>query len=148
MFSLNNLKPAVGAIHRKKRVGRGDGSGRGNTSCRGQKGQKCRSGGQVAPYFEGGQMPLYRRLPKRGFKNIFKEEFAIVNIKDLARKFKANEEVTPEALVERRLVRKKNLKIKVLGEGDISFPLKVKVHKISKQAREKIESAGGQVEVI
>ncbi len=148
MISLANLKPAHGAIHRKKRVGRGDSSGYGNTSCRGQKGQRARTGGGVPPYFEGGQMPLYRRLPKRGFKNIFREEYAIVNIKDLVKKFKENEEVTPESLRERKLVRKKGLKVKILGEGEISFPLIVKVHKISQQAKAKIEAAGGKVEVI
>lgn len=148
MLSLDSLRPAFGSIKRKKRVGRGDGSGHGNTSCRGQKGQKCRAGGQVAPYFEGGQMPIYRRLPKRGFKNIFKGEYAIVNIRDLARKFKENEEVTPQKLLEASLVKKKNRKIKLLGEGEITFPLTVKVHKISQQARAKIEAAGGKVEVI
>ena len=123
MISLNNLKPPYGAIRKKKRVGRGDGSGHGNTCGRGQKGQKARSGGQVKPYFEGGQMPLYRRLPKRGFKNIFKEEFAIINIRDLVKKFRENEEVTPEKLLEVGLIKKKNKRIKLLGDGDISFPL-------------------------
>ncbi len=148
MISLNNLKPPYGAIRKKKRVGRGDGSGHGNTCGRGQKGQKARSGGQVKPYFEGGQMPLYRRLPKRGFKNIFKEEFAIINIRDLVKKFRENEEVTPEKLLEVGLIKKKNKRIKLLGDGDISFPLLIKVHKISQQAKSKIEAAGGRVEVI
>ncbi|AMM40268.1 Ribosomal protein L15, bacterial-type [Candidatus Desulfofervidus auxilii] len=148
MISLNNLKPPYGAIRKKKRLGRGDGSGHGNTCGRGQKGQKARSGGQVKPYFEGGQMPLYRRLPKRGFKNIFKEEFAIINIRDLVKKFRENEEVTPEKLLEVGLIKKKNKRIKLLGDGDISFPLLIKVHKISQQAKSKIEAAGGRVEVI
>ncbi|CAD7782516.1 MAG: 50S ribosomal protein L15 [Candidatus Methanoperedenaceae archaeon GB37] len=148
MISLNNLKPPYGAIRKKKRVGRGDGSGHGNTCGRGQKGQKARSGGQVKPYFEGGQMPLYRRLPKRGFKNIFKEEFAIINIRDLVKKFRENEEVTPEKLLEVGLIKKKNKRIKLLGDGDISFPLLIKVHKISQQAKSKIEAAGGRIEVI
>ncbi|HEB73947.1 MAG TPA: 50S ribosomal protein L15 [Candidatus Desulfofervidus auxilii] len=147
-MSLNNLKPPYGAIRKKKRVGRGDGSGHGNTCGRGQKGQKARSGGQVKPYFEGGQMPLYRRLPKRGFKNIFKEEFAIINIRDLVKKFRENEEVTPEKLLEVGLIKKKNKRIKLLGDGDISFPLLIKVHKISQQAKSKIEAAGGKIEVI
>ncbi|HEC67419.1 50S ribosomal protein L15 [Candidatus Desulfofervidus auxilii] len=147
-MSLNNLKPPYGAIRKKKRLGRGDGSGHGNTCGRGQKGQKARSGGQVKPYFEGGQMPLYRRLPKRGFKNIFKEEFAIINIRDLVKKFRENEEVTPEKLLEVGLIKKKNKRIKLLGDGDISFPLLIKVHKISQQAKSKIEAAGGRVEVI
>jgi len=142
------LKPPYGAIRKKKRVGRGDGSGHGNTCGRGQKGQKARSGGQVKPYFEGGQMPLYRRLPKRGFKNIFKEEFAIINIRDLVKKFRENEEVTPEKLLEVGLIKKKNKRIKLLGDGDISFPLLIKVHKISQQAKSKIEAAGGKIEVI
>jgi len=142
------LKPPYGAIRKKKRVGRGDGSGHGNTCGRGQKGQKARSGGQVKPYFEGGQMPLYRRLPKRGFKNIFKEEFAIINIRDLVKKFRENEEVTPEKLLEVGLIKKKNKRIKLLGDGDISFPLLIKVHKISQQAKSKIEAAGGRIEVI
>jgi len=148
VISLNNLKPPYGAIRKKKRLGRGDGSGHGNTCGRGQKGQKARSGGQVKPYFEGGQMPLYRRLPKRGFKNIFKEEFAIINIRDLVKKFRENEEVTPEKLLEVGLIKKKNKRIKLLGDGDISFPLLIKVHKISQQAKSKIEAAGGRVEVI
>ncbi len=148
MISLNNLKPPYGAIRKKKRVGRGDSSGHGSTCGRGQKGQKARSGGQVKSYFEGGQMPLYRRLPKRGFKNIFKEEFAIINIRDLVKKFRENEEVTPEKLLEVGLIKKKNKRIKLLGDGDISFPLLIKVHKISQQAKSKIEAAGGRIEVI
>ena len=148
MLSLNSLKPPYGAVKKKKRVGRGDSSGHGSTCGRGQKGQKARSGGQVKSYFEGGQMPLYRRLPKRGFKNIFKREYAIVNIRDLVRKFKENEEITPEKLLEVGLVKKKKQPIKILAEGDISFPLQIKIHKISQQARAKIEAAGGKVEVI
>jgi len=148
VVSLNNLKPPYGAVKKKKRVGRGDSSGHGSTCGRGQKGQKARSGGQVKPYFEGGQMPLYRRLPKRGFKNIFKREYTIVNIRDLVKKFKENEEITPEKLLEVGLVKKKKQPIKILAEGDISFPLQIKVHKISQQARAKIEAAGGKIEVI
>ena len=148
MLSLNSLKPPYGAVKKKKRVGRGDSSGHGSTCGRGQKGQKARSGGQVKSYFEGGQMPLYRRLPKRGFKNIFKREYTIVNIRDLVKKFKENEEITPEKLLEVGLVKKKKQPIKILAEGDISFPLQIKVHKISQQARAKIEAAGGRVEVI
>jgi len=148
VLSLNSLKPPYGAVKKKKRVGRGDSSGHGSTCGRGQKGQKARSGGQVKSYFEGGQMPLYRRLPKRGFKNIFKREYAIVNIRDLVKKFKENEEITPEKLLEVGLVKKKKQPIKILAEGDISFPLQIKIHKISQQARAKIEAAGGRVEVI
>ncbi|MDL1965969.1 MAG: 50S ribosomal protein L15 [Candidatus Desulfofervidus auxilii] len=148
MVSLNDLKPPYGAVRKKKRVGRGDSSGHGSTCGRGQKGQKARSGGQVKSYFEGGQMPLYRRLPKRGFKNIFKREYTIINIRDLVKKFKENEEITPEKLLEVGLVKKKKQPIKILAEGDISFPLQIKIHKISQQARAKIEAAGGRVEVI
>jgi len=148
VLSLNSLKPPYGAVKKKKRVGRGDSSGHGSTCGRGQKGQKARSGGQVKSYFEGGQMPLYRRLPKRGFKNIFKREYTIVNIRDLVKKFKENEEITPEKLLEVGLVKKKKQPIKILAEGDISFPLQIKIHKISQQARAKIEAAGGRVEVI
>jgi len=147
VVSLNSLKPPYGAVKKKKRVGRGDSSGHGSTCGRGQKGQKARSGGQVKSYFEGGQMPLYRRLPKRGFKNIFKREYTIVNIRDLVKKFKENEEITPEKLLEVGLVKKKKQPIKILAEGDISFPLQIKVHKISQQAKSKIEAAGGRVEV-
>jgi len=147
VLSLNSLKPPYGAVKKKKRVGRGDSSGHGSTCGRGQKGQKARSGGQVKSYFEGGQMPLYRRLPKRGFKNIFKREYTIVNIRDLVKKFKENEEITPEKLLEVGLVKKKKQPIKILAEGDISFPLQIKIHKISQQARAKIETAGGRVEV-
>jgi len=148
VVSLNDLKPPYGAVRKKKRVGRGDSSGHGSTCGRGQKGQKARSGGQVKSYFEGGQMPLYRRLPKRGFKNIFKREYTIINIRDLVKKFKENEEITPEKLLEVGLVKKKKQPIKILAEGDISFPLQIKIHKISQQARAKIEAAGGRVEVI
>jgi large subunit ribosomal protein L15 len=147
MISLKNLKPPYGAVKEKKRLGRGDSSGHGSTCGRGQKGQKARSG-RVSPFFEGGQMPLYRRLPKRGFKNIFRQGYSIVNIRDLAIKFKENEEVTPQKLLERGLVKKKKQHIKLLGEGDISFPLRVKIHKVSKQAKVKIETIGGSIEVI
>ena len=146
MISLSNLRPPHGAIKRKKRLGRGDSSGHGSTSGRGQKGQKARAGGNVLPYFEGGQMPLYRRLPKRGFKNIFKIEYSIINIRDLAKRFKASDIVDLDILKKMGLIKKGP--VKLLGDGEINFPLTVKVNKFSKKAKEKIEAAGGRVEVV
>lgn len=146
MVLLSDLRPPHGAIKKRKRVGRGDASGHGSTSGRGQKGQKARAGGDISPYFEGGQMPLYRRLPKRGFKNIFRKEYHIVNIDDLAKRFKSNEIVDPKALREVGLI--KMGPVKLLGYGEITFPLTVRVHRFSKQAKEKIELAGGKVEVL
>lgn len=148
-LSLNNLKPADGATHKKKRVGRGPGSGLGKTSGRGNKGQKSRSGYSSKRGFEGGQMPLHRRLPKRGFTNIFKREWAEVNLADLERLFDAGTTVTPEALLEKGLVRKSLLKsVVVLGQGEIKKGLTVNVHRFSATAKQKIEAAGGQAVVI
>ncbi len=147
MLTLSNLRPNPGAKKRKKRVGRGIGSGHGKTSGRGTKGAGARSGKEKGPWFEGGQTPLYRRVPKRGFKNPFKKEYAIVNLEVLENKFKENEEVTPLVLRERKIV-KKDLPIKVLGKGEIKKPLILKVHAISSSAKEKIEKAGGKVEII
>lgn len=148
-LSLNNLKPAEGATHKKKRVGRGPGSGLGKTSGRGNKGQKSRSGYSSKRGFEGGQMPLHRRLPKRGFTNIFKREWAEVNLADLERLFDAGTTVTPEALLEKGLVRKSLLKsVVVLGQGEIKKGLTVNVHRFSATAKQKIEAAGGQAVVI
>ena len=146
MISLSELRPPHGAVKKRKRLGRGDASGHGSTSSRGQKGQKARAGGKISPYFEGGQMPLYRRLPKRGFKNIFRKEYDILNIDDFVKRFKASDIVDPKALKERGLINKGP--VKLLGNGEINFPLTVKVHKSSKQARKKIEAAGGKVEVV
>jgi len=143
---INDLSPLKGSRRSKKRVGRGPGSGHGKTSCRGHKGQKSRSGGSIAPGFEGGQMPLQRRLPKRGFTNIFKKEYALVNIKDLSG-FAPNSTLDIEALENAGLVRKAKDGVKLLGDGEISHPLVIKVHKASKTAREKIEAAGGKVDV-
>jgi len=128
-------------------VGRGIGSGHGKTSTRGHKGQLARSGGGVRPGFEGGQMPLQRRLPKRGFTNIFKKEYAIVNVRDL-NIFEDGTEVTPEVLVKSGLVRKLGDGVKILGDGDLEKQLTVKAHKVSKTAEEKITARGGKVEVI
>ena len=148
-LSLNNLKPAEGATHSKKRVGRGPGSGLGKTSGRGNKGQKSRSGYSRKRGFEGGQMPLHRRLPKRGFTNIFKREWAEVNLADLEIQFEAGATVTPEALVEKGLVRKSLLKsVVILGQGEINKALTVNVHRFSATAKQKIEAAGGNAAVI
>lgn len=144
---VDELKSPPGATHRRKRVGRGIGSGHGKTSTRGHKGQLARSGGGVRPGFEGGQMPLQRRLPKRGFTNIFKKEYAIVNVKDL-NIFEDGTEVTPEVLVKSGLVRKLGDGVKILGDGDLEKQLTVKAHKVSKAAEEKITARGGKVEVI
>ncbi len=148
MLRLGFLSPAPGSKKRKKRVGRGPGSGHGKTCGRGHKGQNARSGGGVPPYFEGGQMPLVRRIPKRGFSNqMFKKRYAIVNIRDLVRWFSSGEEVTPEILREKGYIKKK-YPVKVLGLGEIDFPLTVKAHAFSEEARKKLEEAGGKVEVI
>ena len=146
-MKIHELSPAEGARKKRKRVGRGPGSGHGKTSCRGHKGQKARSGGGPAPGFEGGQMPLHRRLPKRGFTNLFRTEYTTVNIKDLGR-FDANTTVDVNALKQAGLI--KNIKdgVKLLGDGDINKPLTVKVHRVSISARQKIESAGGRVELV
>jgi len=146
-MKLNELSPAKGSRSARKRVGRGVGSGTGKTAGRGSKGLKSRSGGSVRPGFEGGQMPIHRRLPKRGFTNIFKKNFVEINVRDLAR-FESGSLVDKGALIQEGLVRGKNDGIVLLGKGDISIPLTIKVNRISKGAREKIEGAGGTVEVI
>jgi large subunit ribosomal protein L15 len=144
---LDELKPAAGSSKKRKRVGRGDGSGHGKTSCRGHKGQGARSGGNVQPGFEGGQMPLQRRLPKRGFHNPFRVEMSAVNLGQLEL-FAAGSEVTPESLSEHGLVTGKNRRIKILGDGMLSKALTVKAHGFSAKAKEKIEAAGGKAELI
>ena len=146
-MEINQLKPPKGAIKKRKRVGRGPGSGHGKTSCRGHKGANARSGGGVLPGFEGGQMPLKRRLPKRGFHNLFKKRFAIINIKDLAR-FEKGSVVNVETLVTSGLVKGSHAGIKLLGEGKINHPLTLRVHSYSNTAKEKIEAAGGKVEAV
>jgi len=145
-MKLHELKPAPGATHAPKRVGRGIGSGHGKTATRGHKGQKARSGGGVRPGFEGGQQPLYRRLPKRGFTNIFKKEYAIVNVKDLEERFNNGDVVTVESLINVGLVKNVKDGVKVLGDGELSKALTVKVDKVSRGAAEKIVAAGGKVE--
>lgn len=146
-MKLHELKPAQRKSKERKRRGRGISSGLGKTSGRGQKGQKSRSGGGVRVGFEGGQMPLYRRLPKVGFTNIFRKEYAIVNIKDLEI-FENGTEVTPEVLKEVGLVKSMKNGVKILGNGEISKELTVKAHKFSKTAAERIIASGGKVEVI
>ncbi len=146
-MKLHELIPAEGSKRAAKRVGRGTGSGWGKTAGRGQNGQNSRSGGGVRPGFEGGQMPLYRRLPKRGFTNIFAKEYACINV-DRLNIFENGTEVTPELLIERGVIKKVYDGIKILGNGNLEKNLTVKVNKISKAAAEKIEAAGGKVEVI
>jgi large subunit ribosomal protein L15 len=147
-LSLNNLRPAKGSTHKKKRVGRGPGSGLGKTSGRGEKGQKSRSGYSSKIGFEGGQMPLHRRLPKRGFTNIFKKRWLEVSLEALEKHFAAADEVTPELMHKKGIIKKAKHDIVVLGNGEISKSLKVSAHRFTKSAREKIEKAGGVVTVI
>src|SRR6187455_3214960 len=147
-MSLNKIRPPKGAKHAKKRVGRGPGSGHGKTSSRGHKGAQSRSGFSFKRGFEGGQMPLHRRVPKRGFHNPFRVEYAVVNLDTLAEVFDAGSEVTPDLLRDRGLVRKANVPVKVLGRGDITKQLTVRAHKFSGSAAEKIAAAGGAAEVI
>jgi large subunit ribosomal protein L15 len=146
-MDLSNLKPPKGATRKRKRVGRGPGSGLGKTAGRGSKGAKSRSGFKRKRGFEGGQMPLHRRMPKRGFFNPFRVEYSVVNVGDLATKFPAGTVVTPELLRETRLVRGSK-KIKVLAHGEIAVALTVKAHKFSEKAAERIAAAGGSVETL
>jgi len=141
------LKPAEGSVSTPKRKGRGIGSGLGKTAGRGHKGQKARSGGGVRPGFEGGQMPLIRRLPKRGFTNIFARVYSVINVEDL-NCFDQDTVVTPEVLKEWGIVKKLNDGVKILGKGELTLKLTVKAHKFSKSAQLKIESAGGSTEVL
>ncbi len=145
-MKLGTLKPPEGSRSREKRVGRGIGSGHGKTACRGTKGQRSRSGRGIPPGFEGGQMPLQRRIPKRGFTNIFKRKFALVNVRDLNR-FKANSIVDVETLRKAGLVKKVHDGVKILGKGTVTVPLTLRVHRVSKGAAEKIVAAEGKIEV-
>lgn len=144
---LHDLQSPAGAVHKSKRVGRGTGSGHGKTSTRGHKGQKARSGGGVRLGFEGGQMPLQRRVPKRGFTNIFKKTYSIVNVRDLER-FDDDTVVTPGLLIESGLVKSVQDGVKILGDGELTKRLVVKAHKVSQVAESKISARGGQIEVI
>jgi large subunit ribosomal protein L15 len=144
---LNDLAPEQGQKKTRKRVGRGESSGSGKTAGRGAKGQKARSGGGVRPGYEGGQMPIHRRLPKRGFKNPFKKVYAIVNVQDLNR-FEAQSVVDEVILIQKGLVKGDRDGIKLLGKGDVQVPVTVRINKVSTSARQKIEAAGGKIEVI
>ncbi len=148
-MKLHDLRPNPGARHRKKRVGRGIAAGQGKTAGRGTKGQNARSGGGVRPYHEGGNLPLVRRLPtKRGFNPPRRTVYHEINLDQVAQRFAAGEEVTPETLVAKGLLRKVQYPIVLLGRGDIDFALTVRVHRVSRGARAKIEAAGGQVELL
>jgi large subunit ribosomal protein L15 len=147
-MDLSNLKPPKGAKHSKKRIGRGQGSGQGKTAGRGHKGAKSRSGFKFKRGFEGGQMPLHRRVPKRGFHNPFRVEYEVVNLDTLAAKFDADTVVTPDLLRERGLVPGGSRPVKVLARGDVTKKLTVRAHKFSGKAAEKIAAAGGATEVI
>jgi large subunit ribosomal protein L15 len=142
-ISLNSIRPAKGSTHKKKRVGRGPGSGMGKTSSRGEKGQKSRSGYSQKIGFEGGQMPLHRRLPKRGFTNIFKKRWLEVSLAALDKAFESNEEVSPEVLHDRGIIKKAKHDVVVLGNGELSKALRISAHRFTKSAKEKIEKAGG-----
>ena len=146
-MKLQEIKPVEGARHYKKRVGRGTGSGMGKTATRGHKGQNARSGGGVRPGFEGGQTPLFKRLPKRGFTNINRIEYTVINL-DALNRFENGTEVTPELLIEVGLVRKELDGVKILGKGNLEKQLTVKAHKFSESAVKAIEAAGGSIEVI
>lgn len=143
-MDISSLKPAKGSKKKRKRVGRGPGSGHGKTSCKGHKGQKARSGARIPAWFEGGQMPLTRRVPKRGFKNIFRTEYQIVNVKDLDI-FYDGETVTIERLKEAGLIKKARELVKILGDGEINKTLNIEAHKFSEAAAEKIKAAGGKI---
>ena len=146
-MNLNELKPVAGARHAKKRVGRGIGSGMGKTSTRGHKGQNARSGGGVRPGYEGGQTQLFKRLPKRGFTNVNRKEYALVNLGDLNDKFEAGAVVDLASLKEAGLVKKEYEGVKILSNGELSKALTIKATKFSKAAEEKVKAAGGTVEV-
>jgi large subunit ribosomal protein L15 len=142
-LSLNNLRSPNGATHKKKRLGRGPGSGLGKTSGKGHKGQKSRSGYSQKIGFEGGQMPLHRRLPKRGFTNIFKKQWIEISLAKLEQSFDSGEEITPEVLHQRGLIKKAKHDLVVLGNGELTKALNISAHRFTKAAREKIERAGG-----
>jgi large subunit ribosomal protein L15 len=147
VIELGHLQPAPGSRKKRKRVGRGEGSGHGKTACRGNKGQGARSGGGTPPGFEGGQMPLKRRVPKRGFRNPFRKSVAVVNLGQLEI-FAPGSEITPELLVERGLIHGKEEPVKILADGSLSKALTVKAHAFSSKAKEKIEALGGKAELI
>jgi large subunit ribosomal protein L15 len=143
---LNELAPAPGAVKKRKRVGHGAGSGHGKRSCRGNKGQKARN--KVSIWFEGGQMPLQRRLPKRGFKPLNRKEYEIVSLKAISERFTEGDDVNPETLMAKNLIKKKDAKIKILAAEGLSFAVKIAAHAISGKAREMVEGSGGTVNLI
>jgi large subunit ribosomal protein L15 len=147
-LKLNNLAPAPGSTRSRKRVGRGPGSGHGKTAGRGNKGFWSRSGSSMKRGFEGGQMPLHRRIPKRGFTNIFRTEYAVVNVDQIESRFEAGAVVDPDALRARRLVSRSRMPVKLLARGGVTKALTVRVHRASAEARKKIEAAGGKVELL
>ena len=147
-MKLYGLQPAAGSVKDVKRIGRGHGSGQGKTAGKGHKGQKARSGGSIRPGFEGGQMPLQRRMPKRGFNNIFAKEFATVNVSELEKRFENGAVVDAEALIESGAIKDAKDGIKILGNGELSKNITVKAVKFTASAKEKIEKAGGTAEVI
>jgi large subunit ribosomal protein L15 len=147
-IGLHSLRPAKGAVRKKKRLGLGPGSGQGKTAGRGHKGQKSRSGYSMKVGFEGGQMPLQRRLPKRGFTNIFKKRWAEVNIDVLEKRFSSGEAVTPETLRERGIIKKVLDGVAILGRGELTKPLAITAHRVTASAREKIVAAGGTVDLV
>jgi large subunit ribosomal protein L15 len=147
-MDLSTLKAPLGASKKRKRVGRGDASGQGGTAGKGDKGQKARSGGKVRASFEGGQMPLSRRLPKRGFRNPFREKYIAVNLTDLCRKFGKNAVIDEAAILSSGIVKKKGDGIKILAKGEIDFPVTIKITKISRAAKVKITAAGGSIEEV
>lgn len=147
-MKIQDLTPAVGSKRRAKRIGRGPGSGHGKTATKGHKGQKARSGGTKGPSFEGGQTPLQRRLPKRGFKNTpFKKEYAVLNLRDLSR-LEGIDTITPETLLEKKIIKDLKDGLKILGDGDIKKPVTIKAHAFSASAISKINAAGGKAEVL
>ncbi len=146
-MKLNELRPPAGARRKKKRIGCGPGSGHGKTATKGHKGQNSRAGGGVPPWFEGGQMPLQRRIPKRGFTNIFKKRFQVVNVESLNR-FESGTKITRGALIEAGLVKKASLPVKILGRGELNVALDIEVDAVSKKALELIRKAGGSVRLV
>ena len=144
---IGTLRPPQGAKKRRKRIGQGMGSGHGKTATRGSKGQRSRTGARMRPGFEGGQMPLHRRLPKRGFTNIFKKHYALVNLRDL-QDFTTGETITPELLMQRGYFKELRDGVKILGDGELKVALKITAHHFSKSALEKIQKSGGMAEVI
>jgi large subunit ribosomal protein L15 len=146
-MKLDDIRPAKGAVKKRKRIGCGPGSGHGKTATKGHKGQKARSGGSVPPWFEGGQMPLQRRIPKRGFTNVFKVVYQVVNLDDLSR-FKSGDAVNRGSLIEAGLVSKADRPVKVLGRGELKMPLHVEVDAVSRSAAKAIRDAGGSVSLV